>query len=151
MRDRIVSALEQAKTSGDDTRLSTLRLIRAAIRDREAARRGAEEGEGALSEAEIGGILSKMIRQREDSIRRYEESGRLELAEQERREAAVIRELLPRPMTDEEMREAVRNVISETRASSLRDMGQVMSRLKARYPGRMDVCRAGAEVRSALG
>jgi uncharacterized protein YqeY len=151
MRDRIMTALDAAKSSGDATRLCTLRLIRAAIQDRESARIGAEEGEAQLGEAEVAEILGKMIRQREDSIRRYEESGRLELAEQERREAGVIREFLPRPLTDEEMRKAVRDVISETNASSLRDMGTVMSRLKARFPGRMDVCKAGAEVRSALG
>lgn len=151
MRDRIFAALKEAKSNGDPTRLCTLRLMVAAIEDREAARRGAEEAGAQLSDAEVNEILSKMIRQREDSIRRYEESGRLELAEQEGREAAVIREFLPEPMSDDEMRKAVRAAIEETNASSLRDMGQVMSRLKGRYPGRMDVGKAGAEVRRALG
>ena len=151
MRDRIMAALKAAKSSGDGTRLSTLRLMCAAIRDREAARRSGDDGEAVLDDAEIQEILGKMIRQREDSIRRYEESGRLELAEEERAEAEVIREFLPRPLSDDEMRRAVREAIAETKASSLRDMGAVMKRLKTRFPGRMDVCKAGAEVRSALG
>ncbi|SFJ12712.1 GatB/YqeY domain-containing protein [Albimonas pacifica] len=150
MRDRIIAALRDATEAEDATRLSTLRLICAAIQDREAARAADEEAGGALDDAEVQEILVKMLRQREDSVRRYEESGRLDLAEEECREAEVIREFLPRPLSDDEMRAAIAAAIAETRASSLRDMGAVMTKLKRRYSGRMDVCKCGAEVRSAL-
>ena len=152
MRDRIAAALRQATESDDATRVCTLRLICAAIQDREAARAADDDSDdGALGDAEVIEILSKMLTQREDSVRRYEESGRVDLAEQEAREAEVIREFMPRPLSDDEMRKAVADAIAETKASGLRDMGQVMSRLRRRYSGRMDVCKAGAEVRSALG
>ncbi len=151
MRDRIASALRDATATEDGTRLCTLRLINAAIHDRESARMRTGDASGQLDDAEVSAILAQMIRQREDSVRRYEESGQLDLAEQERREADVIREFLPRPLSDEELHRAVAAAIAETHAQSLRDMGVVMTRLKSRYSGRMDVCKAGAEVRSALG
>lgn len=150
MRERIAAALRDAAASEDGTRLCTLRLINAAIQDREAARMRANGGSGELDDAEVSAILAQMIRQREDSCRRYEESGQLDLAEQERREIEVVREFLPRPLSDEELHQAVAAAIAETHAQSLRDMGAVMSQLKSRYSGRMDVCKAGAEVRSAL-
>lgn len=150
MRDRIIAALRDANDAEDATRLCTLRLICAAIQDREAARAAADEAGGELDDAEVQEILAKMLRQREDSVRRYEESGRLDLAEEEAREAEVIRGFLPRPLSDAEMAAAVAAAIAETKASSLRDMGAVMGKLKRRYAGRMDVCKAGAQVRSTL-
>lgn len=154
MRDRIALALKEAAAaaavSDDATRQCTLRLICAAILDREAVRER-DDQRGTLDDAEVIEILVTMIRQREDSVRRYEESGRLELAEQERLEAEVIREFLPRPLSDDELHKAVATAIAETKAKSLRDLGIVMGALKTRYSGRMDVCKAGAEVRSALG
>ena len=149
MRDRIALALKEAAAPDDATRQCTLRLICAAIQDREAVRARGDQG-GALDDAEVIEILAKMLRQREDSVRRYEESGRLELAEEERREAEVIREFMPRPLSDDELHKAVANAIAETKAKSLRDLGTVMGALKSRYSGRMDVCKAGAEVRNAL-
>ncbi len=150
MRDRIALALKEAAASDDATRQCTLRLICAAIQDREAVRARGDQG-GALDDAEVIEILAKMLRQREDSVRRYEESGRLELAEEERREAEVIREFMPRPLSDDELHKAVANAIAETKAKSLRDLSVVMGTLKSRYPGRMDFCQVGAGVRSALG
>ena len=150
MRDRIIAALRDATEAEDATRLCTLRLICAAIQDREAARAADEAAGDALEDSEVQEILAKMLRQREDSVRRYEESGRLDLAEEETREAEVIREFLPRPLSDDEMRAAIAAAIAETRASSLRDLGAVTTKLKRRYPGRMDGCKCGAEVRSAL-
>ncbi|MEC9433529.1 MAG: GatB/YqeY domain-containing protein [Pseudomonadota bacterium] len=150
MRDRIALALKEAAASDDATRQCTLRLICAAIQDREAVMARGDHA-GALDDAEVIEILAKMIRQREDSVRRYEEAGRLELAEEERREAEVIREFMPRPLSDDELHQAVATAIAETKAKSLRDLGIVMGALKTRYSGRMDVCKAGAEVRNALG
>jgi hypothetical protein len=151
MRDRIKTALEEALGANDPTRLGTLRLICAAIRDRDSAARTADDGPDCMSDAELVQILSQMARQREDSIRDYEEAGRLELAERERDEAKVIREFLPRPLSEEETRRAITAAIADTRARSIRDMGVVMGALKSRYSGRMDFGRVGAEVRSALG
>jgi hypothetical protein len=151
MRDRIKSALEEAMGAQDPTRLGTLRLICAAIRDRDCAARTADDGPDCMSDADLVQILCQMARQREESIRDYEEAGRLELAERERDEVKVIREFLPRPLSEEETRRAITAAIADTRASSIRDMGVVMGALKSRYSGRMDFGRVGAEVRSALG
>ena len=150
MRERIAAALKAAQQDDDPTRLATLRLITAAIRDRDACSRGADDECECVSDADLARILATMIRQREAQIREYEEAGRLELAERERQEIAVIREFLPRPLSDAELRKAVAEAIAETRANSIRDVGAVMGALKSRYAGRVDPGRAGAEVRNAL-
>lgn len=151
MRERISAALSEAQKAQDQTRLCTLRLITAAIKDRDIAARGADDSSGGVSDEEVIRILGQMIRQREDSVRAYEEAGRLELAEREREEIKIIREFLPRPLNDEEVRRAISAAISETKARSIRDMGAVMGALKSRYAGRMDFCKVGAEVRASLG
>lgn len=151
MRDRIKAALDEAMGADNPTRLGTLRLICAAIRDRDIAARGADDGPDCITDQDLAQILSQMVRQREDSARSYEEAGRLELAARESDEIAIISEFLPRPMSEEETRRAVSAAIAETKARSLRDMGVVMGSLKSRYQGRMDFCQAGAEVRSVLG
>jgi uncharacterized protein YqeY len=151
MRDRIKAALDEAIGASDSIRLGTLRLICAAIRDRDIAARRADDGPDCMSDPDVAQILCHMVRQREDSICDYEEAGRLELAQRERDEIKVIQEFLPRPMSEEETRRAISAAIAETKAHSIRDMGVVMGALKSRYPGRMDFCRVGAEVRTALG
>lgn len=149
MRERIAAALKAAADAGDETRTATLRLILAALKDRSLGA-AAEEGEAPDDEAAAIDILSKMIRQREESARDYEEAGRLELAERERVEMEVAREFLPPPMTEQEIDHAVADAISETEARSIRDMGRVMSALKARHAGRMDFCAVGPRVRDRL-
>lgn len=133
----------------DATRLSTLRLINAAIKDREIAARG-EGGDVKIGDEDILGILNKMIKQRQQSITAYEEGGRLELAEREQSEIDIIREFLPKQMSDEEIGAAVKAVIAETGAESVRDMGRVMGALKSAYTGQMDFAKAGSEVKAAL-
>lgn len=150
MRQRLASAIDAARRDADSDRLCTLRLMKAAIDDRERELRASDEEGAGLGEADVARLLATMLRQREESVRGYEESGRLELAEQERREADVIREFLPRPLSEDETRAAVAEAIASTKAATLRDMGAVMSRLKARYAGRMDFCKAGAQIRSVL-
>lgn len=151
MRERIAVALRDAVKTNDETLICTLRLISAAIQDRDAALGGTgDEGAATLSDAQVAEMLHTMIRQREASVRGYEESGRLDEAEQERREAEIIRNFLPRPLSESEVHGAVKEAIRETGASSLRDMGAVMTKLRRRYTGRMDFCKAGAEVRSVL-
>lgn len=150
LRQNIDVALKGAMKARDQKlRLSTLRLIMAAIKDRDIAARSEDRCEG-VSEDEILGILQKMVKQREDSASQYDAGGRPELAEQERAEIKVIREFLPRQLDDQEIESAVREAISEIGASGLKDMGRIMSALKTRYAGAMDFGRAGAFVKKAL-
>lgn len=138
--------------SKDAIRLSTLRLILAAIKERDIDARAAEGGADAegVSEAEVLAILARMIKQRQDSAAAYDDGGRPDLAERERAEIAVIRDYLPRPLSEAEARAAIAAAIAETGASSIRDMGRVMAHLKARHTGRMDFAKAGAAVKEAF-
>lgn len=149
MQDRINEALKEAMLARDPVRTSTLRLMLAAIKDRDIAKRS-EDGADPLGEAEMFQLFSKMVKQREESAQSYDEAGRMELAERERAEQAVIRAFLPRPMTEDEVQSAVQRAIEETGASSIRDMGKVMAILKANYAGRMDFATAGGAVKAAL-
>ncbi len=149
MKARVNAALKDAMRARDGIRLSTLRLINAAIKDRDIAARG--EGEqGGIGDAEVLQILSKMVKQRQESVRAYEEGGRLELAEQERAEIAVIEEFLPRQLGPQEVDAAIGQAIRETGAAGLRDMGKVMAALKARYTGQIDFGRVGPQVKARL-
>ena len=150
LRQRINAALKQAMRDKESERLATLRLINAAIRDREIAKR-AEDGEDAVREAEVLDILSKMVKQRRESVRAYEEAGRLDLAEAEQDEIAVIEEFLPRKLSEAEVEKAIDAAVEEVGASSIRDMGKVMGALKARYTGQMDFGAVGAKVKARLG
>ena len=150
MRTRISDALKAAMKAKDSERLSTLRLINAAIKDRDIALRG-EGREDGVSDDEILGILGKMVKQRHESARVYEEGGRLELAEKERAEVLVIEEFLPRKLSDEEVEQAVNDAIAEAGADSIRDMGKVMAVLKNKYTGQMDFGQVGQLVKDRLG
>lgn len=149
MRDKISAALKQAMKDKAKGRLSTLRLINAAIKDRDidARAEGREEGVG---EDEVLAILGKMAKQRLESARAYEEGGRIDLAERERTEIDVIEEFLPRQLNDSEVTDAVNLAISETGADSIRDMGKVMGILKTRYTGQMDFGAVGPVVKDRL-
>ena len=150
LRSRVNAALKQAMLDKAATRLSTLRLINAAIKDQDIAARtntGSDEGVG---DPEVLAILGKMVKQRQESARAYEEGGRLDLAEREESEIAVITEFLPRQLDDEEMADAVGSAISNTGAESIRDMGKVMAELKSRYTGQMDFAKVGPLVKSRL-
>jgi uncharacterized protein len=150
LRDRLQVALKEAMKAKEVSRLSTLRLINAAIKDREIAVRG-EEGAGEVGEADILQIMGKMVKQRQESAKAYEEGGRLELAEKELAEIAVIQEFLPRQLSADEVSAAVDLAVTETGASSIRDVGKVMAALKARYTGQMDFGAVGAVVKARLG
>ena len=149
MREQISTALKEAMKSRDARRLSTLRLITAAIKDRDIAARG--EGREAVDDGEIMALLLKMVKQREESVEIYDKAGRTDLAEQERGEIEVIQTFLPKPMSDEEIDAAVSDAIAETGAAGLRDMGKVVAVLKERYPGRIDFSRASRTVKQKLG
>jgi uncharacterized protein YqeY len=153
MKTRVSAALKDAMRARDAVRLSTLRLINAAIKDRDIAARGAEGADhsAGVSDDEVLQILAKMVKQRQESIRSYEEGGRLELAERERAEIAVIEEFLPKQLDDDEVEAAIGAAIDEVGASSLRDMGKVMGALKSRYTGQMDFGAVGPQVKARLG
>ena len=150
MRDRISLALKDAMRNREADRLSTLRLITAAFKDRDIAARG--EGEEAqVADDVLTAILARMVKQRQESARAYEEGGRLELAQKELAEITVIEEFLPRQFDDDETDAAIAAAIIETEATSIRDMGRVMAVLKGRYAGQMDFGRVGPLVRGRLG
>lgn len=131
------------------TRLSTLRLINAAIKDKEIALRG-DDGDDGVTDADILAILGKMAKQRVESARAYEEGGRLDLAEREQAEAAIIEEFLPRQLDATETEKAVQDAVAEVGAESIRDMGKVMAVLKAKYTGQMDFGSVGPMVKDRL-
>ena len=150
LRTRISDALKQAMKDKAADRLSTLRLINAAIKDKDIAAR-ADEGDTGVGDAEVLAILGKMAKQRMESVRAYEEGGRLELAEAEREEIKVIEEFLPRQLSDAEVDKAVDKAVAEVGATSIRDMGKVMGVLKGKYTGQMDFGAVGPKVKARLG
>jgi hypothetical protein len=150
LRDRLQTALKEAMKAKQADRLSTLRLINAAIKDREIAVRGEAEA-GEVGEADILQIMGKMVKQRQESAKAYEEGGRLELAEKELAEIGVIQEFLPRQMSGDEIEAAIAAAVAETGATSIRDCGKVMAALKGRYTGQMDFGAVGALVKGRLG
>ncbi|RBI86959.1 GatB/YqeY domain-containing protein [Rhodosalinus halophilus] len=150
LRRRINAALKQAMKDKEGERLATLRLINAAIKDREIALRG-EEGEQTVGDAEVLEILSKMVKQRNESVRAYEEGGRLDLAQAEQDEIAVIEEFLPRKLSDAEVEKAIDAAVADVGADSIRDMGKVMGVLKSKYTGQMDFGSAAAKIKARLG
>jgi uncharacterized protein YqeY len=149
MRETINAALKEAMKAQDKRRISTLRLISAAIKDRDIAARGG--GKGAASDADLLDLLAKMIKQREESEKIYAEAGRTELAQQEAEEIAIIREYLPKQLSEADTEKAIAEAIAEAGATSVKDMGKVMAALKARYAGQMDFSKAGQLVKAKLG
>ncbi len=150
MRSRIDNALKEAMRAREAERLSTLRLINAAIKDRDIAARGEGDDAGVTDEMVLG-ILGRMVKQRHESARAYEEGGRLELAEKELAEIKVIEEFLPRQLTEAESDAAISAAITEVGATSIRDMGRVMAVLKGKYTGQMDFGAVGPRVKDRLG
>jgi hypothetical protein len=149
MRDRINAALREAMLAKDRLRTNTLRLMLAAIRDRDIARRADESG-AEIDDAEIMQLLARMVKQREESAAAYETGGRMELAEAERAEIGVIQEFLPRPLSEQEVDAAVDRAIADAGATSIRDMGKVMGLLKSRHAGQMNFAEAGVRVKDRL-
>jgi uncharacterized protein YqeY len=148
MRDRLANELKDALKAKDTVRTSTVRLIQAAIKDRDIANRGL--GKDAVSDDEIMQIFVKMIKQREESAKIYEDNARPELAAQERQEILVIRSFMPEQISEDKVRELCASVISETGAQGLRDMGKCMNVLKEKYPGQMDFAKASGMVKELL-
>ena len=149
MRETITAALKAATKAQDKRRVSTLRLVSAAIQDRDIAARTA--GRGEATDAELLELLAKMIKQREESEKIYADAGRAELAKQEGEEIVIIREFLPKQLSSQETDKAIAEAITKTGASSVKDMGKVMAELKAHYAGQMDFGKVTAAVKAKLG
>lgn len=148
MREKLAGAMKDAMRGKDGIGLSTLRLIHAAVHDRDIVNRG--QSKGPISDEEIVGVLGKMVKQREESARIYEEAGRIELAERERQEIGVIKQFLPKQMGEDALQHACQQVVQETGAEGLRDIGKCMNALKAKYPGQMDFSKANGIVKGLL-
>lgn len=150
MRSELNEALKEAIKSQDKIRASTLRLVMAAVKDRDIAARTDDNRDG-VSDAEIIDILSKMVRQRVKSATTYDDAGRVDLADRERAEIEIIQGFLPAQLSEDEIQSAVETTIASLEASSLKDMGRVMAALKEAYAGQMDFGKAGALVKQKLG
>ena len=149
MRSELDANLKEAIKSQEKQRVATLRLINAAIKDRDIAVRSEENTEG-VSDAEIILILSNMVKQRKQSIIQYEEGGRVELAEREREEIKIIQEFLPNQLTDEEIHIEISKLIDAQEQLTIKDMGKIMSELKEKFTGRMDFGKASGIVKALL-
>ena len=151
MRTRVTTALTEAMKSKEAERLATLRLINAAIKDRDIALRGTEAEEVGVTDADVLAIMGRMVKQRHESARAYEEGGRLELASGELAEIKIIEEFLPKQLSDDEAAAAVEAAIASVGADSIRDMGKVMGELKGKFTGQMDFGKVGPMVKAKLG
>ena len=148
MRDKFNEALKAAMKSGDKRQVSTLRLILSALKDRDIEARGL--GKERTSDDEILQLLQKMIKQRNDSIEAFDKAGRVELATQEREEKAIIEAYLPQQMSADDVRAAAKAAVAAVGAATVKDMGKVMTELKAKFAGRMDFAKANAVVKELL-
>lgn len=148
MRETIAAALKEAQKAQDKPKISTLRMVSAAIQDRDIANRGV--GKESAGNDEILQILAKLVKQREESAKAYEDGARPELAEKERSEIEIIRVFLPKQLSEEELRAAISQAIAETGAASVKDMGRVMAVLKERYTGSVDFSKASATIKELL-
>jgi uncharacterized protein YqeY len=149
LRDEINTSLKEAMKSGDKRRVSTLRLVNSAIKDRDILNRTAGPDAG-VTDPQIVEVLAKMVKQRQESLEIYEKAGRDELAIQEREEIAIIQSYMPKQLSDEEVKSVIAAVIKETGATSVKDMGKVMGALKAKYSGQIDFAKAGAVIKGML-
>jgi len=149
LRERFNEQLKEAMKAKDAKRVSTLRMVNAALKDKDIAARTETSREG-ISDDDVLGLLAKMIKQREESAEAFDKGGRPELAANERDEIAIIREFMPKQMSPEEARAATQAIIAEVGAASMKDMGKVMAALKERYAGQMDFAKASGTVKDLL-
>jgi len=148
-REEFSQALKGALKSKDQIAMSTIRLITAAMKDRDIAARGNGNDEG-IGEGEILSLLQSMVKQRQESSKMYRENDRAELADREEAEITVIERFLPAQMSEDDTAAAIDAIIAETGASSIKDMGKVMGVLKEKYAGQLDMAKAGGAVKAKL-
>jgi uncharacterized protein YqeY len=147
LRERFTQEMKDAMKGGDKSRLAAIRMIQAALKDRDIEARGAGK---EVSEEDILALLQKMVKSRQESLAMYEQAGREDLAGVERGEIAVIQSFLPAQMSDEDVKAAIAAAITETGATAMKDMGKVVGVLKAKFTGQMDFAKASALVKAAL-
>ena len=148
MREKLMDALKTAMKAKEMRKVSTIRMVQSAIKDLEIANRTKASPE--TSDADIASLMSKLVKQREESAKIYDEGGRPELAAQEREEIAIISEFMPKQLSEDEVTEAIKAIIAETGSTSIKDMGKCMALLKERYPGQLDFAKASAQIKSML-
>ena len=148
LRDDINNAVKEAMKAKDARKLSTLRMVNSTIKNADIEARG--QGKPPLSDADLLGVLQKMIKQRQEAVELYDKGGRTELAAQEHEEIAVISAYLPKQMSDDEVNVAISAAIAATGAAGMKDMGKVIAALKSKYTGRMDFAKASGLVKAAL-
>ena len=149
LRDDINTAVKEAMKARDERKLSTLRMVNSTIKNADIDARG--QGKPPLGDADLLGVLQKMIKQRQEAVELYDKGGRAELAAQEREEIAVISAYRPKQMSEAEVQAAIAAAVAETGAAGIKDMGKVISALKAKYTGQMDFAKASGLVKAALG
>ena len=149
LREQFNEQMKEAMKAKDQRRLSTLRMVNAALKDKDIANRTETSREG-ISDDEILGLLGKMIKQREESAEAFDKGGRPEMAASEREEVTIIRSFMPKQMSPEEQTDAIQGVITDVGATSIKDMGKIMAALKERYAGQMDFSKASAATKDAL-
>lgn len=148
MREKLMDALKAAMKAKESTKISTIRMVQAAIKDLEIANRTKPNTE--TTDGDIASLLSKLVKQREESAKIYDEGGRPELAAKEREEIAIISEFMPKQLSEAEVIEILKGIIAEVGAESMKDMGKVMSALKERYPGQLDFGKASGQIKGLL-
>lgn len=148
MRDELMNALKEAMKAKDTQRTSTIRMVQSAIKDLDIASR--TKADPTVTDGDIASLLSKLVKQREESAKIYDEGGRPELAAKEREEIAIISEFMPKQLSEAEVVDLIKGIIGETGAASMKDMGKVMSVLKERYPGQLDFGKASGQIKALL-
>jgi uncharacterized protein YqeY len=151
LRATVNDALKDAMKAGDKRRVSTLRLMNAAIKDKDINSRTEGHDSALTPDSGLIDLFAKMVKQRQESVAIYEQGGRPELAQAEREEIAIIKSFMPKQMNEDEARAAVAAVITAVGAQSVKDMGKIVAELKAKYAGQIDMAKAGAIVKSLLG
>ncbi len=151
LREQLNADMKVAMKSGDKRKLATIRLMNAAIKDKDINSRTEGHDSEKVSDATIMDVFAKMVKQRQDSITAFDAGGRAELAQAEREEMAIIQSYMPKQMSDEEAKAAIAGVIARVGATSVKDMGKVMAELKAKFSGQIDMGKAGGVVKALLG
>ena len=148
MREKLMSSLKEAMKNKDMTRVSTIRMVQAAIKDLEIANRVKPDTQ--TTDGDIAQLMSKLVKQREESAKIYDEGGRPELAAKEREEILIISEFMPKQLSDDEVIDIIKGIIAEIGATSIKDMGKCMALLKERYPGQLDFAKASGQIKTLL-
>jgi len=148
LRDEINNAVKEAMKAKNERKLSTLRMVNSTIKNADIEARG--QGKPPLSDTDLLAVFQKMIKQRQEAVELYDRGGRAELAAQEREEIAIITAYLPKQMSEEQVKNAIAAIVAETGAAGMKDMGKVISTLKAKYSGQMDFAKASGLVKAAL-